>query len=81
MFGSPFEGRLLASKVVLMQSSKGAVDSIFLVMLTRNFLCWKINRSSHMSSLACSQTRVRNAKSLVASGLVRFINSCCFPPL
>ena len=74
-----FRVRLLATKVVPMRSSKGAVDSLSFVMLTWIFSCWKISPYLSRTSLASSKMTIRNTKSLVAPGLVMLINSCCFP--
>ena len=49
-----FGGRLLAIKVMLMQSSKGVVDSLFFVMLAQIFSCWKTSPYLSRTSLAFS---------------------------
>lgn len=78
MFGF-FGGRLLKTKVALMQSYEGVADSLSLLKLTLIFLTWNTNPCLSMTSLVCPNMRVKKTKSLVTSDLARFINSCCLP--
>lgn len=75
MFGSLLGGILLAAKIVPKQNYEGVVIPI---PCDANSI-WKTIPYLSMTSLASSEIRVRNAKSLVALSLVRLMNSYCFP--
>lgn len=64
-------GRFLATNVVLIQSSKGAVTSLSLAMLSRSFSQWYVSLYYKDASHISLDMNVRKTKSFLASGLVR----------